>query len=227
MATRKELIETVGARYRAGTVAERSAILDEFVAITGYHRKHAMRLLSRPVPEPQKRRPSVRYGPAVREALSMLREVSDRVCSKRLKAMIPVLLPALVRHGKLDEDAALHAQLAEVSPATIDERIKCSSRPLSIEAHQPFLDVVLCAISIGFNASDNRIDAVEENVCIINNAIVASSPLLRCLRQRCATGTPSPTLCRGSSSLIRVGESQVVVQLRAKTPHGLSVFVRC
>ena len=123
MATRKELIETVGARYRASTVAERSAILDEFVAITGYHRKHAIRLLSKPAPEPQKRRPSVRYGPAVREALSMLWEVSDRVCSKRLKAMIPVLLPALVRHGKLDEDAALHAQLAEVSPATIDRLV--------------------------------------------------------------------------------------------------------
>jgi hypothetical protein len=120
MATRKELIETVGARYRAGTVAERSAILNEFVAITGYHRKHAIRLLSRSVPEPQKRRPSVRYGPAVREALGMLWEVSDRVCSKRLKAMIPALLPALVRHGKLDGDVALHAQLAEVSPATID-----------------------------------------------------------------------------------------------------------
>ena len=37
MATRKELIEAVGARYRASTVAERGAILDEFVAITGYH----------------------------------------------------------------------------------------------------------------------------------------------------------------------------------------------
>ena len=35
MATRKELIESIGARYRASTVAERSAILDEFVAITG------------------------------------------------------------------------------------------------------------------------------------------------------------------------------------------------
>lgn len=120
MATRKGLIETAGARWRAGTVAERSAILDEFVAITGYHRKHAVRLLSRPVPEPQKLRPSVRYGPAAREALGMLWEISERICSKRLKAMIPVLLPALVLLGKLEGDAALDAQLAEVNPATID-----------------------------------------------------------------------------------------------------------
>ena len=89
MATRKELIETVGARYRVRPIGERGAILNEFVAITGYHRKHAIRLLARPAAEPQKRRPSVRYGPAVREALRVLWEVSDRVCSKRLKAMIP------------------------------------------------------------------------------------------------------------------------------------------
>src|SRR5687768_5751569 len=93
MGTRKELIEAVGARYRASTVAQRSAILDEFVATTGYHRKHAIRLLSKPPAGPQKRRSSVRYGPAVREALTVLWEVSDRVCSKRLKVMIPVLLP--------------------------------------------------------------------------------------------------------------------------------------
>lgn len=120
MATRKELIETVGARYRASLIAERSAILDEFVAITGYHRKHAIRVLSLPAAEPRRRQSRIRYGPAVREALRVLWEVSDRVCSKRLKAMIPALLPALLRHGKLDGDVALQAQLAAVSPATID-----------------------------------------------------------------------------------------------------------
>ena len=120
MATRKELIDAVGTRYRSSPLGERSAILDEFVAITGYHRKHAIRLLAGPRTAPQKRRTSVRYGPAVREALRVLWEVSDRVCSKRLKVMIPTLLPALFRHGKLQEDSSLQAQLAAVSPATID-----------------------------------------------------------------------------------------------------------
>jgi len=120
MATRKELIETVGARYRSSTVAERSAILDEFVATTGYHRKHAIRLLAKPLAPPRKRRSGFRYGPTVRDALTVLWEVSDRVCSKRLKAMIPVLLPALVRHGRIEGDAALQERLTAVSPATID-----------------------------------------------------------------------------------------------------------
>ena len=35
MTTRKELIEAVGARYRAGSMSERAMILDEFVAVTG------------------------------------------------------------------------------------------------------------------------------------------------------------------------------------------------
>jgi hypothetical protein len=62
MTTRKELIEAVSSRYREGSLKQRSAILDEFVAITGYHRKHAIRLLSKPAAEPQKRSPRAVYG---------------------------------------------------------------------------------------------------------------------------------------------------------------------
>jgi hypothetical protein len=124
MATRKELIEAVSSRYREGSLKQRSAILDEFVAITGYHRKHAIRLLSKPAAEPQKRSPRARYGADVRQALSLAWEVSDRVCSKRLKVMIPALLPAMIRHGKIADDAALQAQLTAVSPATIDRLLE-------------------------------------------------------------------------------------------------------
>ena len=46
MAIRSELLDAVGVRYRAAVRAERSRILDEFAAVTGYHRKHAIRLLA-------------------------------------------------------------------------------------------------------------------------------------------------------------------------------------
>ena len=49
MTTRKELIEALGARYRGAAFGDRIKILDEFVALTGYHRKHAIRVLSRGV----------------------------------------------------------------------------------------------------------------------------------------------------------------------------------
>ncbi len=46
MAGRAELLEAVSTRYGGATRLERSRILDEFAAVTGYHRKHAIRLLS-------------------------------------------------------------------------------------------------------------------------------------------------------------------------------------
>ena len=128
MATRVELLEAVGARYRGGTRAERSRILDEFAAVTGYHRKHAIRLLAevgKREKEPDGSALLVRacartYGVEVRDALIQLWEVSDRVCSKRLRPMVPVLLPALERHGRVVLDEATRAKLLTVSAASID-----------------------------------------------------------------------------------------------------------
>lgn len=45
MATRKELKSALARRYRMSSRVEKGRILHEFVAITGLHRKHAMRLL--------------------------------------------------------------------------------------------------------------------------------------------------------------------------------------
>jgi hypothetical protein len=122
MTTRGELLAAIGDRYRASGRAERSKILDEFVAVTGYHRKHAIRLL-RPKVEPFGLPPRPvhrRYGGAVREALIALWEASDRLCSKRLKPIIPVLLPALERHGQLAIDEVIRERVLAISPATID-----------------------------------------------------------------------------------------------------------
>lgn len=92
-------MHVVGSRYRAVGRAERSLILNEFVQLTGYHRKHALRLL-RLAPKlaggRRGRRPT--YGDEVRSALLVLWNLSDRLCSKRLKPMAPLLLPAAIRH---------------------------------------------------------------------------------------------------------------------------------
>ena len=130
MATRAELLDAVGVRYRAAVRVERSRILDEFAAVTGYHRKHAIRLLAdggkrgeklgaseAPASATPRRRT---YGVEVRDALIQLWEVADRVCSKRLRPMVPVLLPALERHGRVVLDDATRAKLLAVSAASID-----------------------------------------------------------------------------------------------------------
>ena len=43
--TRDELIEALSARYEQSGREDKARILDEFARITGYHRKHAIRLL--------------------------------------------------------------------------------------------------------------------------------------------------------------------------------------
>jgi hypothetical protein len=45
MVARDELVAAIAGRYAQGDRAERGRILDEFAAVTGFHRKHAMRLL--------------------------------------------------------------------------------------------------------------------------------------------------------------------------------------
>lgn len=119
---RRELVQAIGERYRSGSRAEKLRILDEFVAVTGYHRKHSIRLLRARPPAPgSARRPRLRvYDDAVREALVVLWEASDRVCGKRLKALLPLLVPSLERHGHLHLDEGVRAKLLATSASTID-----------------------------------------------------------------------------------------------------------
>jgi hypothetical protein len=71
MATRRELKEAIGQRYRAAGRWERRQILDEFTRVTGYHRKHLLRVLHRPfVPRPPRPRKRI-YNEAVRQALTL------------------------------------------------------------------------------------------------------------------------------------------------------------
>jgi hypothetical protein len=121
MGARREVVSAVGERYRWAGRREKGRILDELTAITGWHRKHAVRVLStdRDVAKPRRPR-SRKYGEVIKDALIALWEASDRLCGKRLKVMIPALLPALKHHGRLmltDEDSAL---VLAASPATID-----------------------------------------------------------------------------------------------------------
>ena len=121
-AGRGELLRAIAERYKAATRAERRTILDEFVSVTGYHRKHAIRVLGTiDTKVLSVRRTRLRlYDEAVREALVVLWEASDRLCGKRLKPLVPVLLEALQRHGHLLLDEDVHKQVLAVSAATID-----------------------------------------------------------------------------------------------------------
>jgi hypothetical protein len=98
---KRELLARVAPRYQTATPQQKSIILTEFVAATGYARKYAIRLLAYPVPVPMPlTRPRERfYGPAVQGALVVAWTAANRICAKRLVPFLPELVPTLERHG--------------------------------------------------------------------------------------------------------------------------------
>ena len=125
MGARREVLLAVAERYRSVERAEKGCILDELCATIGWHRKHAVRALRQrdsvalnKVGGPRERRR--RYAATIKDALTALWEASDRVCGKRLKVMIPTLLPALERHGRLQLAELDRDRVLAVSAATID-----------------------------------------------------------------------------------------------------------
>ena len=97
MATRRELIEAIAGRYHAAGPAEKKAILDEFIEVTGFHRKLAIRALKRTKPQsPSTTGPRSRlYDEAVTSALTIFREAADRICGA-------TPLPCIGRRCKLE-----------------------------------------------------------------------------------------------------------------------------
>ena len=54
--SKRELVETIRPRYLKAPRKEKSSIIDEFIAITGSHRKYAIPLLRRGYPARKKKR---------------------------------------------------------------------------------------------------------------------------------------------------------------------------
>jgi hypothetical protein len=126
--TKQELARAMQARYaRAGRV-ERGRLLDEFVALTGYHRKYAVKLLRHgpPTAAASRQRPGrpSRYGPEVVAALKIVAEALGWICGKRLAAALQTTVPALECEGALHLSEEERATLLGMSPATIDRKLR-------------------------------------------------------------------------------------------------------
>jgi hypothetical protein len=121
--TDDKYLRQLQARYRKARRKERSAILDEFVKTTGYHRKHAIAVLNgrrEGVAGPIRRPRRKKYNAEEADALGILADLFDNICSKRLRGAMDVELPRLYAAGTFRVSRECYEKLLAVSPATMD-----------------------------------------------------------------------------------------------------------
>jgi len=125
---RMEYLEAIYLRYKRASLKQKTLILNEFCLNCGYHRKHAIRVLNNfkrfTKPKPKKRgKPSKYNKPSIIEPLKKIWLTANLPCSKRLRVIIPLWLPA---YGKEFGGLALDVvkALLKISPATIDRLLE-------------------------------------------------------------------------------------------------------
>ena len=126
--SKREYREAVHLRYKNATRREKTAILDEFCATCGCHRKHAIRVLKRfkRFTKPKTKRkgkPPSYQNEAIGKPLKEIWLAANLPCSKRLKVILPIWLPGYVElFGELSLEVI--AALRKISPPTIDRILK-------------------------------------------------------------------------------------------------------
>jgi transposase InsO family protein len=125
--TRWEYFKTIHPRYRKADRQQRQLILDEFCSNCGYNRKYAIRLLNGPPPgkhppRSRSRRAATRYGSQLISVLVAIWEAAGYPWSRRLKALLPLWMPAIRAH--LGISGEIERQLLRISPRQMDRRLK-------------------------------------------------------------------------------------------------------
>jgi hypothetical protein len=104
---------------------EQTTILNEFVATTGYHRKHAIAFLTgkrewRDPAQPVHRRRRAFYTEEDQQAVLWLAQLFDDIGSKRLRVAMDTELANLRRNHHLCVSRRCYQHLLQVSASTMD-----------------------------------------------------------------------------------------------------------
>jgi hypothetical protein len=127
--SKNELVEVVRPRYLKASRFEKQKILDEFTSATGYHRKHAIRVLKnkgqaqnrlKGKPKTYKR---VYCGEMV-QVLNQLWEIYGHLCSKRLQPFLPEAIRVLERCQEINLSQDTKELLLKISSASIDRCLR-------------------------------------------------------------------------------------------------------
>ncbi len=139
MAEKRVLIKSFAPRYRKKGKKVKGEVLTEFTQMTGYNRCYGAYLLRHQgkrirlspklvavgdIGKRVRRERARKYDQKVLKALTMIWEILDYLCGKRLVAILPEVVPILQRHGELKVDASTHERLMQISAATIDRLLE-------------------------------------------------------------------------------------------------------
>ena len=125
--SKRELVEVVRPRYLRASKFEKQKILDEFTSATGYHRKHAIRVLKNQCQRCLKRRRTgyqTIYGGEVVQALEQIWEIYGRICSKRLQPFLAEGIRVLERCQEIELSQDTKELLLKISSASIDRCLR-------------------------------------------------------------------------------------------------------
>lgn len=126
MASRREYVNTMSQRYRsAKSRREKSALIDEMVEVLGFHRKHAARVLRKPLSlerPPRTGRKRRKYLEAL-PVIEVVWEALDYCCAERLHPVLLSTAEQIARHGSVVLTDLVKRQLAEISRATLARRL--------------------------------------------------------------------------------------------------------
>jgi len=123
---RQAYLKAIQLRYQRARKKAKVTILDEFSCVCGYNRKYAIRLLNQCTKARKKRRSGPRPIYASAEFLTALKHIwfaSDQMCSKKLKAAIPLWLPFYATAYKALTPET-QDKLLSISAATIDRVLR-------------------------------------------------------------------------------------------------------
>ena len=140
MKERKRIAEATAGRYRRERKREKTAILNEFVELTGFARSYAALVLrnhGRVVQVNPKlrvggdvgkklRRPGRRpdYDEQVVKVLIKVWRIMDYICGKRLAPVLSEIVERLQRRGELKGDPEVSQKLSRMSAASIDRLLR-------------------------------------------------------------------------------------------------------
>ena len=117
---RRKYLRMMQKRYLQAGRKVQGQLLDEMETVTGLHRKSLIRLMNSGLTRRPRRRQRGRiYGPEVDDALRVIAESLDYICSERLTPNLPWLAEHLAAHGELGISSHLLEQLGRISVSTV------------------------------------------------------------------------------------------------------------